>query len=27
VTNDTSSAEPPSPFSDPARLTRQVEQG
>jgi RNA polymerase sigma-70 factor, ECF subfamily len=27
VTNDTSSAEPPSPFSDPARLTRQGEQG
>jgi RNA polymerase sigma-70 factor, ECF subfamily len=27
VTNDTSSAEPPSPSSDPTRLTRQVEQG
>jgi RNA polymerase sigma-70 factor (ECF subfamily) len=27
VTNDTSSAEPQSPSSDPARLTRQVEQG
>jgi RNA polymerase sigma-70 factor, ECF subfamily len=27
VTNDTSSAEPQSPFSDPARLTRQGEQG
>jgi RNA polymerase sigma-70 factor, ECF subfamily len=27
VPNDTSSAEPQSPFSDPARLTRQGEQG
>jgi RNA polymerase sigma-70 factor (ECF subfamily) len=27
VTNDTSSAEPQSPSSDPARLPRQVEQG
>jgi RNA polymerase sigma-70 factor, ECF subfamily len=27
VTNDTSSAEPPSPSSDPTRLTRQGEQG
>jgi RNA polymerase sigma-70 factor, ECF subfamily len=27
VTNDTSSPEPQSPSSDPARLTRQVEQG